>query len=344
VWGGGHAAAGAPGVGIKGPGHNGRRTGYDCSGSVAAVLSGAGLWTAGTPVPSDSGVIKQLLQERLIARGAGTAPDQVTLYDDPGVHIFMNIDGRFFGTSDGGSGNPSQTKGGAGWLYDGAPDATDRAFKRYHVLPSVLKDQTTYGHSLTFQIEPNAGILDGVSAGDDLEVTYHGTGVGSMTASAIGWVGATTTTGTVTSIAVGGSSFTVQAANGQALTFSTGANANLAGSLEVGDTISVTYTQAAGALTARSLTVTATPVTSQVSGTIVAIAADLSSFTLETTTGQQMTFSTGSDTGIVSGFQVGGEVQVSYTQAADGADTALQVTPGSSPYWPPLTLARSRTP
>src|SRR5947209_17405111 len=47
VYGGGHAQAGIASVGIKGHGYNGRRVGYDCSGSVAAVLTGAGLWPAG---------------------------------------------------------------------------------------------------------------------------------------------------------------------------------------------------------------------------------------------------------------------------------------------------------
>jgi hypothetical protein len=261
VWGGGHAAAGVAGVGIKGPGHNGRRVGYDCSGSVAAVLSGAGLWPAGSPVPNDAGVIKQLLQDKLIARGPGSAPDEVTLYDDPGVHIFMNIDGRFFGTSDGGAGNSSQVKGGAGWLDDGAPDASSRAFKQYHILPAVLKDRTTYGHALTFQIGANApGVDAGVQVGDDLDVSYQGMGNGSMLASAVAWVGAATTSGTVTAIAAGESSFTVQTAAGQAMTFSTGTNPALAGALELADTIQITYTEAAGTATARSVTVTATPV------------------------------------------------------------------------------------
>jgi hypothetical protein len=42
VYGGGHAEAGTASIGIKGPGYNGRRVGFDCSGSVAAVLAGAG--------------------------------------------------------------------------------------------------------------------------------------------------------------------------------------------------------------------------------------------------------------------------------------------------------------
>lgn len=59
---------------------------------------GGGVWPAGTGIPADNGVIARLRSERLIGGGTGT----VTLYDKPGVHIFMSIDGRFFGTSDGG--------------------------------------------------------------------------------------------------------------------------------------------------------------------------------------------------------------------------------------------------
>ena len=108
VWGGGHGEAGIASVGEKGPGYNGKRRGYDCSGSVAAVLSGAGLWPAGAGVPNDAGVIQYLRQHGEIAPGAGDGPGEVTLYDDPGVHIFMNINGRFFGTSDGGGGGDKQ--------------------------------------------------------------------------------------------------------------------------------------------------------------------------------------------------------------------------------------------
>src|SRR5947209_6567100 len=71
VWGGGHAVAGVATVGIKGPGYNGRTAGFDCSGSVAAVLSGAGLWPVGASVPNDAGVISELRAEHLIARGPG---------------------------------------------------------------------------------------------------------------------------------------------------------------------------------------------------------------------------------------------------------------------------------
>ena len=156
VWGGGHPEAGvASASGRK------RAVGFDCSGSVAAVLAGAGVWPAGGPVPNDAGVISQLLQAGLIARGPGRGPVEVTLYDHPGVHIFMNIDGRFFGTSDGGGGGSA--KGGAGWLADGASDAYNRAFRQYHVIPSVLRDRTTYGHSLTFQTAATPTLVAGAS-------------------------------------------------------------------------------------------------------------------------------------------------------------------------------------
>lgn len=82
VWGGGHSEAGVASIGGRGPGYNGRRRGFDCSGSVTAVLSGAGLWPAGAGVPGDLGVVRELLAEGLIARGPGRAPNAVNLYDD----------------------------------------------------------------------------------------------------------------------------------------------------------------------------------------------------------------------------------------------------------------------
>src|SRR2546421_2637668 len=78
VYGGGHAQAGVASIGIKGHGYNGRRIGFDCSGSVAAVLAAAGLWPAGAGVPNDAGVIAQLLRQGSVARGVGTGPFEVT--------------------------------------------------------------------------------------------------------------------------------------------------------------------------------------------------------------------------------------------------------------------------
>jgi hypothetical protein len=132
VYGGGHPHAGTPSIGIPGPGYDGHTVGYDCSGSVAAVLAGGGLWPAGGSVPSDSGVISQLLSQHLILAGQGSGAQEVTLFDNPGQHIFMRIDGRYFGTSDGAGGNRTQPHGGAGWLNDGAPDANSSSFIAYH--------------------------------------------------------------------------------------------------------------------------------------------------------------------------------------------------------------------
>jgi hypothetical protein len=248
VWGGGHPEAGvASASGRK------RRVGFDCSGSVAAVLAGAGVWPAGSPVPNDAAVISQLLRAGLIARGPGRGPVEVTLYDHPSVHIFMNIDGRFFGTSDGGGGGSA--KGGPGWLGDGAPDAHNRAFKQYHLLASVLKDRTSYGHALTFQTATTPSLLYGTAVGDRVTVSYTPSDSGTMTASAIAYPGAVTTSGTVTAIAPNGTSVTVQVAGGSSLTFS--ANPELINGLGIGDQIQVTYTTSVGNLIARALTVTA---------------------------------------------------------------------------------------
>jgi hypothetical protein len=255
VYGGGHGEAGVPSIGIEGPGYNGRRIGYDCSGSVAAVLAGAGLWAPGSGVPNDAGVIGQLLQERLIGRGAGQAPNEVTLYDDPGVHIFMNIDGRFFGTSDGGAGNP---KGGPTWLDDGAPDSLSHTYKRYHVLPSVLKNKTSYGHSFTFQTAAYPSIGYGAEPGDKVKVSYAETRSGSMTARTIQYVGAVTTSGTVVSIA--SDAITVQTTSGTTLSLSTSLVPQLVAGLQVGDGVQITYSKdASGLLIPHALEISSVP-------------------------------------------------------------------------------------
>src|ERR1700721_2513539 len=86
VDGGGHARAGTPTNG-----------GFDCSGSVAAVLAAGGLWPKAGAVGSDLGLVQELKSRGLIATGPGSGPDQVTLYDHPGKTIEMSIDGRAYG-------------------------------------------------------------------------------------------------------------------------------------------------------------------------------------------------------------------------------------------------------
>jgi hypothetical protein len=185
VYAGGHARAGIASIGSKGPGYNGRRIGFDCSGSVAAVLSEAGLWPVAGGVPNDAGVISQLLHEHLIARGRGHGSTEVTLYDDAGVHIFMDINGRFFGTSDGaGGGNPN---GGAGWLDDGAPDASSRRYKPYHLLPGVLRARTSLERifTFTFQTRGHAALTHGPMLGSVVHVGYTVAPNGSLVAQSV---------------------------------------------------------------------------------------------------------------------------------------------------------------
>ena len=254
VWGGGHAEAGIASLGARGPGYTGRTSGYDCSGSVAAVLVGGGLWPAGAGVPNDAGVISELLGEHIIARGAGTGPNEVTLYDDPGVHIFMNIDGRFFGTSDGAGGG--SRNGGPGWLDDGAYDAFSRAYHQYHIVPSVLGNRTSYGHDLTFQTVDAPELVSAVQLGDRVRVDYADASAGRMTLQDLSFVGATTVSATVTSL--DSSSLVLTPSTGTPLTLGVPAASLLSG-VGVGDTVTVTFTSRQGIDLARAVTVTAQP-------------------------------------------------------------------------------------
>jgi hypothetical protein len=195
VYGGGHAEAGTASIGMKGTGYNGRRVGFDCSGSVGAVLAGAGLLPPGMPVPNDAGVIAELRRQKLITRGVGHGPNAVTFWDKPGIHIFMSINGRDFGTSDGGAGNPGQHHGGAGWLDDGAPDASSPAFKPYHLVSSELGASVISGPTLTFQTGRAYNQLEGVVLGDVLRVSYARDRKGALTASEVTLADGTLVTG-----------------------------------------------------------------------------------------------------------------------------------------------------
>jgi hypothetical protein len=258
VYGGGHSSAGNASVGIPGPGYDGKRIGFDCSGAVGAVLAGAGLWTPGTGVPRDDGIIIQLRHERMIAPGVGTGPFEVTLWDHPTVHIFMNINGRFFGTSDGGDG--ADAAGGAGWLTDGAPDSYNPAFKPYHLLPWVLKSRTSSGQSVGLQAGSRR-LVAGLVAGEKVRIRYRELSSGTMIATAVMYPGSLTATGTVASIAPDGSSFALESANGTIRTVST---ASLAGkvidSVAAGDTVRVRYSKVGSQLIAHALTAEPTPV------------------------------------------------------------------------------------
>lgn len=254
VWGGGHAQAGIASGEFTGGRHRRHRVGFDCSGSVAAVLAGAGLWVGGTGVPNDAGIIAALRRERLIAPGVGKGPVSVTLYDHPGIHIFMNIDGRFFGTSDGaGGGNPN---GGAGWLDDGAPDASRQAFRAYHLVASVLRSSTTAGHIVGFQLAA-LGQPAAFEIGDAVSVAFQEDRAGSLFATSITYPGSAVATGTVTDIAPDGSSVSIQTPSGETVTLAV-PNVELISELADGDVAQVTYTTSGTILIARVVSITST--------------------------------------------------------------------------------------
>jgi hypothetical protein len=187
------------------------------------------------------------------------------------VHIFMNIDGRFFGTSDGGGGaNPH---GGAGWLDDGAPDASSRSYKPYHFFPSVLKGSTTAGHIDSFELSALTGDAAALQLGVLVRVSYAQTRSGSMFATTLGYPGAITAGGTVQSTGADGGSLTIQTADGGSLTLVTEAAEPPVDTILPGDTVEVTYIPNGSNLIALTVTVTAThapspsgPSTTDVSG------------------------------------------------------------------------------
>jgi hypothetical protein len=130
VYGGGHAHAGVPTNG-----------GFDCSGSVAAVLAAGGLWPKSGAVGSDLGLVQELKSRGLIANGPGSGPDQITLYDHPGKTIEMSIDGRTYGVG-------GDSKGGPGWVDDSLVRKSD--LREYHILPRALHASHADSNDVTF--------------------------------------------------------------------------------------------------------------------------------------------------------------------------------------------------
>ena len=357
VWGGGHGAAGVASVGDPGPGHNGTRIGYDCSGAVAAVLARVGLWRAGSGVPNDAGVISALLRRGVIAPGPASAPDGVTLYDHPGVHIFMNINGRFWGTSDGGAG--ADRRGGAGWISDGAWDAHSKQFKQYHFVPSVLKNSAGYGQDYTFQFVRNPFLMLGLLPGETVRVSYAHSGIGTMNAMAIDYTGARLDTGTVVAVALDDSSFTLMGANGTLSTYETGGNPALTGRLALGDVVSVAYTTAhaasafdgafvASASRTRPVTMAhtvqlkAAAGAAEVSGTVTGILGAGAAIRVQSDTGTGQTFTTAGDRAMLRGIRRGETVTVSFVQATGGMAVAERVQTAAPS--PPSTVPSTTTP
>ena len=195
MWGGGHDLAGVAGVGVRGPGHNGHRRGYDCSGSVAAVLAGAGLWPAGSGVPNDYGLIQYLARAGLIARGPGPAPNAVNLFDRayhrwhllPGVlrdHVIYGHSYTFqtdphpellYGAEIGDTVRagylqwPTGSLGLQGLAYSGAATISGTVTA---LTGSSLTVQSAAGQTRVLDMSLVANLLSGVQTGAGVTLTY----------------------------------------------------------------------------------------------------------------------------------------------------------------------------
>jgi hypothetical protein len=175
VFGGGHAT---PGVAS-----GGRAKGFDCSGVVGAVLAAGGMWPKKAAVPGDAGVIQELLQRKVIARGPASGPYQLALFDKPGRDIQEKIGGRFYGTGVG-------SRGGPGWFDDGV--LTFPGYKEYHVLPSVLHERSSDGNYMTFSFGSGASqrtIAAEVRVGSKVQVSYAEAGDSTIVAKSVKNVG-----------------------------------------------------------------------------------------------------------------------------------------------------------
>jgi len=109
AYGGGHHSAGTPSTGTETENGGSIVTGFDCSGSVAAVLVAGGFIKAGSEVPG-SGSFGQYQSKdtRQTSTSESGSKPEVTVYHNS-KHAWMTINGREFSTS------PSRPRGGAGW-------------------------------------------------------------------------------------------------------------------------------------------------------------------------------------------------------------------------------------
>jgi hypothetical protein len=154
-WGGGHNAGFLP---THGTGHgSGPGIGYDCSGAVSSVLHAGGALKA------------PLVASQFMNWGAAGKGKNVSIFASP-VHTFMELAGRYFGTS---TKNPG---GGAGWL-PGFPESMPATrhppglrrggrIPRFSIGGAVSRAASTIGRSVsaTAKASPLSGPLGTVSS------------------------------------------------------------------------------------------------------------------------------------------------------------------------------------
>jgi hypothetical protein len=149
IWGGGHTKVGVPSIGTSGENGGTPGKGYDCSGSVAAVLYAAGLYDGLLPagsVPNDSRLVHALIEKGILVPNVDNSSQSITIWDNPGEHIFMRIGGTkgyYWGTADGsapGNGPRWLSKGDSNPLYA----RSDQGYKPYHIPASFLTPNAQY--------------------------------------------------------------------------------------------------------------------------------------------------------------------------------------------------------
>lgn len=106
-WGGGHLSAGLPSIGPEHSSGGASVNGFDCSGSVGAILAAGGFIPTGSSLSSSGSFIHEY--GHIGQPGPGPKGKGVTIYANA-THEWMTINGRYFST--GWNPNP---KGGAGW-------------------------------------------------------------------------------------------------------------------------------------------------------------------------------------------------------------------------------------
>jgi hypothetical protein len=135
VWAGGHTTLGVPTSG-----------GFDCSGSVSAVLGAGGFLSS----PQDTQSLRQALGKSVLP-GKGSGNPECTIWINSTVaprHTFMRLNGQYFGTSVGGTNADNtrlnSTSSGPSLYVKGtpAPNTTDPAFAAFHIPVPLLGTPT----------------------------------------------------------------------------------------------------------------------------------------------------------------------------------------------------------
>lgn len=138
-WGGGHQSIGTPSIGSPGgpPGSSGVN-GFDCSGSVLAVLAAGGFVPTGSSFGTSGEMVH--VYGHIGEPGSGPEGKGVTVYANA-EHEWMTINGRYFSTG----GSSKNTKGGAGWGGEGKANWGEEPgnFESFHLNNKQLEEPYT---------------------------------------------------------------------------------------------------------------------------------------------------------------------------------------------------------